>query len=209
MKAEEAFKMLDDIARGIAMTFGSNCETLIQDYSKLNHPILSIYNGHVSGREVGSSLEITSNASRYIQGVQITDHLINCLAIRNNRKIKTTSFNFHGDDYFYCLGINYDFTILAEAQFVLENMNTVGEELNIMVDQNYLSQIIDSILLQIGIPVEEMKKEDRMEVIRLLKAKNVFSLQKSVPYVAERLKLSRYTIYSYIKILNDEESPEK
>jgi len=209
MKAEEAFKMLDDIAKGIAITFGNNCETLIQDYSKPGHPILSIYNGHVSGREIGSSLEITSNASRYIQGVQITDHFINCLAVRNNRKIKTTSFNFRGEDYYYCLGINYDFTIFAEAQLVLENMNAVGEELNIMVDQNYLSQILDSILLQIGTPVEEMKKKDRMEVIRLLKAKNVFSFQKSVPYVAERLKLSRYTIYSYIKYLNDAETSEK
>ncbi|MCE5209525.1 MAG: helix-turn-helix transcriptional regulator [Chloroflexi bacterium] len=209
MKAEEVFKMLDDIAKGIAMTFGRNCETLIQDYSKPNHPVLSIYNGHVSGREVGSSLEITSNASRYIQGVQITDHLINCLAMRNNRKIKTTSFNFRGEGYYYCLGINYDFTILAETQVVLESMNMVGEELDIMVDQNYLSQILDSILIQIGIPVEEMKKENRLEVIRLLKAQNAFSFQKSVPYVAERLKLSRYTIYSYIKELNSEESSKK
>ncbi len=209
MKAEEALKMLDDIAKGIAMTFGRNCETLIQDYSKPNHPVLFIYNGHVSGREVGSSLEITHNASRYIQGVQITDHFINCLAMRNNRKIKTTSFNFRGEDYYYCLGINYDFTILAEAQLVLENMNIVGEELDIMVDQNYLSQILDSILLQIGIPVEEMKKENRVEVIRLLKAQNTFSFQKSVPYVAERLKVSRYTIYSYIKELNSEESSEE
>lgn len=209
MKAEEAFKMLDDIAKGIAMTFGRNCETLIQDYSKPNHPVISIYNGHVSGREVGSPIEITSNASRYIQGVQITDHLINCLAMRNNRKIKTTSFNFRGEDYYYCLGINYDFTILAETQVVLENMNMVGEELNIMVDQNYLSQMLESILIQVGIPVEEMKKENRMEVIRLLKAQNAFSFQKSVPYVAERLKLSRYTIYSYINELNGEESSEK
>ena len=54
-----------------------------------------------------------------------------------------------------------------------------------------------------------MKKENRMEVIRLLKAQNAFSFQKSVPYVAERLKLSRYTIYSYINELNGEESSEK
>ena len=71
--------------------------------------------------------------------------------MRNNRKIKTTSFNFRGEDYYYCLGINYDFTILAETQVVLENMNMVGEELNIMVDQNYLSQMLESILIQVGI----------------------------------------------------------
>lgn len=204
MRAEEAFRMLDDIARGIAMTFGKNCETLIQDYAKPDHPVLVIYNGHVSGRDVGSSLEITTNASRYVQGVQITDHFINCLALRNNRKIKTTSFNFRGEDYYYCLGINYDFTVLAEMQNVLENMNMVGEELDIMVDQNYLSQMLDSILKQMDVPLEKMKKESRMEVIRQLKSQNAFSFQKSVPYVAERLGISRCTIYGYIKKLNVE-----
>lgn len=204
MTRDEIFRVLDDIAKGIALTFGNNCETLIQDYSLPTHPVLTIYNGHVSGREAGSSAEITSGASRFIQGVQITDHLINCFALRNNRKIKTTSFNFRGPDYYFCLGINFDFTALSEAQYVLENMNLVGEELGLVVDQSYLSRIFDAAVQQVGVPIEDMKKKERLEVIRLLAGQNAFAFQKSVSYVANMLQVSRFTVYSYIKELAGE-----
>ena len=43
-----------------------------------------------------------------------------------------------------------------------------------------------------------MKKQDRKMMVQLLKERNFFNLQKSVPYVAERLDVSKYTIYKYI-----------
>ena len=58
MTREEAFEFLDRTARGIAEMFGSTCETLVHDMGVPTHPILSIYNGHVSGREVGSTMDI-------------------------------------------------------------------------------------------------------------------------------------------------------
>lgn len=58
MTYEEAFEFLDRTARGIAQMFGSSCETLVHDMSVPEHPILSIYNGHVSGRGVGSTMDI-------------------------------------------------------------------------------------------------------------------------------------------------------
>ena len=47
MTRKEAFNMLDQMARGIAEMFGSNCETIIHDLEDPHHPILAIYNGHV------------------------------------------------------------------------------------------------------------------------------------------------------------------
>ena len=58
MTREEAFEFLDRTAQGIAEMFGSACETLVQDMERPDHPILSIYNGQVSGRDVGSTLDI-------------------------------------------------------------------------------------------------------------------------------------------------------
>ena len=58
MTREEAFEFLDRTARGIAEMFGSTCETLVHDMGVPTHPILSIYNGHISGRTVGSTMDI-------------------------------------------------------------------------------------------------------------------------------------------------------
>lgn len=204
MKREEVFRMLDDIARGIALTFGENCETLIQDYGQPNHPILAIYNGHVSGRSVGSELEIASGASRFVPGVELTGHLINCLAVRDEKRLKSTSFNFRGDDYVFCLGINFDFTVLSQAQAVLESLNTVSEAINVVVDQNMLGHIFDNAVRQIGVAPENMNRTERLELISLLQNQNAFTFQKSVPYVADRLGVSRFTIYSYIRELSGE-----
>ena len=46
---------------------------------------------------------------------------------------------------------------------------------------------------------EEMKKEDRLVLIRLLKAHHAFDYQKAVPFISERLGVSRYTVYNYLK----------
>ena len=59
MTRQEAFTMLDQMAKGIAEMFGSNCETVIHDLADPLHPVLAIYNGHVSGRSVGSTRDVT------------------------------------------------------------------------------------------------------------------------------------------------------
>ncbi len=40
-----------------------------------------------------------------------------------------------------------------------------------------------------------MKKTDRMRIIRMLYKRRAFTYQKSVAIVAERLNVSRYTVY--------------
>ena len=75
MTRKEAFNMLDQMARGIAEMFGSNCETIIHDLEDPHHPILAIYNGHVSGRPVGSTQDLTG-AER---ALYLDDDVVNSL----------------------------------------------------------------------------------------------------------------------------------
>ena len=60
-----------------------------------------------------------------------------------------------------------------------------------------------------GKPVAALNKRDRMKIIALLDQKNAFSFRKSVPFVAKRLQVSRYTVYKYLGELNgiQEETP--
>ena len=44
-----------------------------------------------------------------------------------------------------------------------------------------------------------------MRLVALMDQKNAFSFRKSVPFVASRLKVSRYTVYKYL----DELAAEK
>ncbi len=59
MTRNEAFSMLDRMAKGIAEMFGSNCETVIHDLSDPLHPVLAIYNGPCLRPDGGSTQDVT------------------------------------------------------------------------------------------------------------------------------------------------------
>lgn len=56
----------------------------------------------------------------------------------------------------------------------------------------------------LGKPVEALTKADRLKVIALLRERSAFSYRKSVPYVAGRLGVSRYTVYKYLEEVGEE-----
>ena len=58
MTKKEAFDFLDRMARGIAVMFGEQCETIVHEMDGQKVKNLAIYNGHVSGRTTGSTLSI-------------------------------------------------------------------------------------------------------------------------------------------------------
>ena len=116
MTRQEAFTMLDQMAKGIAEMFGSNCETVIHDLADPLHPVLAIYNGHVSGRSVGSTRDVTGVE----QDLYLDNDVVNLLAVTpSGQQTKSSTFSIKGEDYHLGFGINYDFTPLAYANRVL------------------------------------------------------------------------------------------
>ena len=58
----------------------------------------------------------------------------------------------------------------------------------------------------VGKDPADMKKTDRMRVIRMLYKKRAFTYQKSVAIVSEQLGVSRYTVYKYMHELEEAEA---
>ncbi|GIP14851.1 hypothetical protein J40TS1_04930 [Paenibacillus montaniterrae] len=208
MNKEQAFSFLDRLAKGIAETFGKQCETLIHDMTVKGHPIVAIYNGEVTGREVGSIVDVLGS-TRDVNEVLTEVDFINYLVIRpDGRQIKSSTFQLAGEDYKYALGINFDFTDLVQANKMLINLMNVGGDLQNAIWQageGMMSSLFEESLALIGKPIEDLNKQDRLKLIKLLKQKNLFEMHKSVPYVSEKLNVSRYTIYNYLKELDEEE----
>ena len=201
MTRDEAFEFLDRTARGIAEMFGSSCETLVQNMSDPSHPILSIYNGQVSGREVGSTADIMGS-TRLIDETAMTTDFVNLYATTpSGAQIKSSTFHMIGEDYNLALGIDFDYSSLAYANRTLMALMSADADLQSALwrgGDNGLTQIFDECLTAIGKPVNALTKADRVKIVALLDQKNAFSFRKSVPYVAKRLQVSRYTVYKYL-----------
>lgn len=211
---ERALDFLSRSAQAIAATFGNCCETLIHDFSKPGHPIVAIYNGHVSGRGVGSTADIfgadLGEAEQNKEWVNTMEDAVNTFAITNSGKyIKSTSIHYRGNNFHYVLGINFDYTYLVPAQSILSDLTSTGESLEEHVSSNRqksLEDIFDICVSRIGKATKDMKKSDRLQLITLLMEENAFEFQKAVSYVANRLNTSRYTIYKYIHEIEDQTS---
>ena len=201
MKREEALEFLDRTARGLAEMFGSSCETLVHDMGDPKHPILSIYNGHVSGRSVGSTMDILGTAKELDATALVTDFVNLAATTPSGRQIKSSTFHLIGEGYNLALGINFDYTSLAYANRTLVDLMNAEADLQSAMWQggdSRLADIFDECLAAVGKPVTDLNKKDRMKVIALLDQKNAFSFRKSVPFVSRRLQVSRYTVYKYL-----------
>lgn len=205
MNRDEAFEFLDRTASGIAAMFGASCETLVHDMGALTHPILSIYNGHVSGRTVGSTLDILGTARELDLDSSVTDQVNLYATTPTGQQIKSSTFHMIGEDYNLALGINFDYTSLVYANRILVDLTRAEADLKTVLWQgsdSALTDMFDECLAAIGKPLDSLEKSDRLKLVSMMEQKGGFSFRKSVPFVAKHLGVSRYTVYKYLDELS-------
>ena len=205
MEKEQALEFLCRVAEGIAETFGNSCEALIQDMSQKNHPIFAIYHGHVTGRQVGSKEDVYGAVSEEETILDLKHDLVNHLVIsKKGRRIKSSTFLLKGEDYHYALGVNFDFTELYQAVKIQEDLLHVRSDLEKAVTeevQGSLQEIFDGCEELMGKSAKTMNKAERLRLVKLLKEKNAFEFYKAVPYISNRMGVTRYTVYNYLNQL--------
>lgn len=202
----EILDFLKRFANGIATMFGSDCEVIVHDLKK-NGVVIAVYNGHVTGRKEGDLLNLLDIYK--VEDALEGKDFYNCFArTPDGRLIKSTTIHFKGEGYHYAFGINYDFTKLSFAETVLSNFIKTGMDLENVVKNNPSEQIIEELfekgLQSVGKPVALMNKKDRMNLVRYLKDNGGFSFKKGIQIVADKMNVSRYTIYNYLKIFEEE-----
>ena len=205
MKSDEMFNNLCQIAKMISDTLGTGCETVIHDCQHYENFIVAIYNGHVSGRKKGDRTYVTGDPvpEDAFQNIDPGTSYINCQVVTTGGKtIKSSTVYFKSETYHYGLGINFDISQYVGMRDTLDQLISTSTKLTEELhSRQNINQIINECIGVVGIPVEKMGKYDRMRIIQMLYERNVFQMQKAVPYVAERLNISRFTVYNYLKEL--------
>lgn len=206
MNKKEYIDLLDRIAEGISKMFGNNCEVVVADLDNPDKSIISIYNGHVTGRKVGDSLSelgLKAMKDKHFDKDSINYHA----KTKDGRLIKCSTFHINVSKKRLALGINFDYTNLAMAHSTLESLIRVEENIK---DEFYsnpneiLDNMISDAVKLVGKPASLMNKEDRMKVVKYLDDRGALLVQKGVQIVAETLNVSRYTIYNYLNEINQE-----
>ena len=198
---------LKQIAKGIAATFGSNCEVVIHDLTVRNpeHSIVAIENGHVTGRRVGDGASRVVLERLRCADAQPSDHLSYLTKTPEGKILKSSTIYIRGKNkkVTAVLGINYDISALLMVEnAVRELTDTADKEQSepekIINVSAVLDELIEQSVALVGKPVALMNKEDKIRAIGFLNQNGAFLITKSGDKVAKYFGISKYTLYSYI-----------
>jgi predicted transcriptional regulator YheO len=204
------FRFLAGVVDGIAAAVGPHCEVVLHNFAHPECSIVAIANGHVTGREVGGSLDAL--ALEKLRSATAKD-LINYRTVTPDGKILRSSSIHLVDEKgrpYGALCINVDITPLVKFdQFIQEVI--VPQDAGVQEHfENNIDDVLEMLIRQAiesrGRRVAELKREDKIAIISRLDARGAFLVRYSVERVAKLLNLSKYTIYNYLDRLKSAEA---
>lgn len=222
---EKILEQYIPMAEMIAKTFGDTCEVVLHDLSTPQSSVVYAANGHVTGRKVGQSFD------HLIRQVILNQNFSNDYAANyyfqteDGRTIKSSTVlirNF-GGKVAGALCINVDTTVLAAAASLLSGllpgMESGGTgDVRVEKSQDYVDpdsempehimEIADELIEKIigDQIVENMKRDEKIALIRFMDQKGLFLIKGTIEKVAKRMGISKVTVYSYLDEIKEEKS---
>jgi len=194
------------LIEGIATTFGKNCEVVLHEINGSKKSIVSICNGHVTGRSLGSPMLDIG-----IKALTKDDNVNNILNYKNKSsdghilKSSTTFIRDEKDEIIGCLCINIDISQFVVAQKALEELIHTNLNAEVSLEDatsnsinDVLTNLVSKTLEDTGKPVAYMNKEEKVNVVKKLNEQGAFLIKGAIDYVAKILCVSRYTVYNYL-----------
>jgi predicted transcriptional regulator YheO len=207
MDEKEIFRHYTNIAEVLGKMFPSVLEVCVHDLSKPKHSIIAIFNGHITGREIGHPT--TDIGFQRLRG-EIPDRLINyknetpsgeplkssAISIRNAKGHLLGTISFH-------LRISL---FEQQIKFLESFMETVENEFIPPKENFYFSSpkeeirsIYQAYLLKHGISTTALSKKEKFNIVGYFYKDGHFNKRGIVSILSDLLKLSRPTIYSFLR----------
>jgi predicted transcriptional regulator YheO len=209
--AAEALVAFRPVMRAIAAASGPACEVVLHNLDgtdvDLRHTIMAIENGHVTGREVGGP---STSIGLEVQKDPNADH--DAFGYRgftsDGRELRCSSVYLHNraGRIVAALCINVDLSAMQQARALLGSLLPHPEAGATAAPDEYfgrdLVSVMDAMITEaiheVGRPVTQMSRDDKIGVLQRLDAQGATQMRKSVESIAVRLGISRVTAYAYL-----------
>lgn len=202
------------IANIIAETFGKNCEVVIHDLSMPQSSVVYTVHNHVTGRKIGQPFE------HLVKQVLLSkdfhnDYTANYMTLtEDGREIKSSTALIRDskDKVIGALCINYDLQAMKSMKDFMDEFMAVESkkaEPELSSFDNVMEIVDDLIDKIIGDnSIDHLKRKDKVELIRFMDKKGIFLIKGALEKVAEKLNISKVTVYSYLDELKKSEDLE-
>lgn len=197
---------MKNIAKGIYMMMGNKCEVIIHDLSNPESSLIFIA-GEITNRQLGApATDVMLKALRNKEPKDILNYQTKSKD-GHSYKSSTMFLRDENNKIIGCLGINYDITNMMLVNSIINDFCQVTTKDDEKAEEETFANNVNEVLKellerskdQIGKPVPFMNKDDKLKVIKFLDERGTFMIKGAVEIVADDLRVSRYTIYNYLK----------
>lgn len=210
--------VLKQVAAALAAQFGSNCEVVVHDLESQDpaHSIVHIENGHVTGRKVGDG---PSNVvlEQIMSHNEDPQDCLGYLCRTDGGKVLKSSTVYvrsPGGAVSGILSINFDISALLMVEQAVSGITSTPcgrreENIAVVNVNDMLDGLIEQSVALVGKPAALMNKDDKVRAIQFLSRHGAFLVTKSGDKVAKHFGISKYTLYSYIDLKQEEKRHEQ
>ena len=194
----DILKSYEAVVDGLAMLIGSHCEIVLHSLQDLKCSAIRIANGEHTGRKIGSP--ITDLALRMLHDMTGADSSVSkCYFTRAKSGVlmKSLTIAIRNREQrvigLLCINMNLDVPFSQiMSTFVPPETPDVGSSVN------FASSVEDLVTQTLEFTIEEVNAKNRQIVLNLYE-KGIFDIKDAINQVADRLNISKHTVYLYIR----------
>lgn len=195
------------LAHGLALQFGPNCEIVVHDLEAddLDHSIVAIENGHISGRRLGDGPSHVVLEALNDDADKLHDRPPYPTKTEDGKLLKSSTVFIRDDAGWPCgiLAINFDITLMTAFSNTLGSLiGTDGSVAEPEPITKNIGDLLDDLFREceqvVGKPAALMTKEERVRAIGYLDRRGAFLIRESSQKACEFFGISKYSFYSYL-----------
>lgn len=191
----------------LAEMFEPHLEVAVHDLRYPEHSIIAIFNGHITGRNIG---EGTSDLGYEKVSGKVPDKVVNYKnESPDGKPLKSSSLTIRNNkgDIIGSLGLNYDISVFDQFSNVLSIFTNTEENTIIRGKEAFfygntkedIHIAINHYKISNGLTNKVLSRKDKHDVIRFLIRGGHLNKRGAVAIIGEALSVTRPTVYKYIK----------
>ncbi len=199
---------MGEIARAIGRQFGEYCEVVVHSLEDYDRSIVELENGHITGRSVGGPMTdfALSILERLEQGEQAELYGPYYSTTENGRRLKSTTAVIRGEEKqpigFLCINTDVSAPLDLFIRSLLPEQQRVEQEVTEhfpLTAQDLLDTAFREAFALVNGQTGISPTEKNKRVVEELYRRGIFHVKNGIDVVADKLGVSRYTVYNYIR----------
>lgn len=204
----DILKSYEAVVDGLAMLIGSHCEIVLHSLQNLKCSAIRIANGEHTGRKIGSP--ITDLALRMLHDMTGADSSVSkCYFTRAKSGVlmKSVTIAIRNREQrvvgLLCINMNLDVPF-SQIMSTFIPPETQDQEMPSSV--NFASSVEDLVMQTLEFTIEEVNVDRTVsnnaknrQIVLNLYEKGIFDIKDAINQVADRLNISKHTVYLYIR----------